>query len=785
MKDIIGRTKIFHKFILLSATLIASLLLVGIISYRNLAQQENVINDIANNKFKNLINISSSSQKILSIHNELGKIVRWTAFGYITAEESKNSISDLVKHLDTIKKNQLNSLLKLRSKEDKAILRAVEEYQEWIASISEILLLDEDLANIYLGSADETINFLGKYLNESEMQYEKLISRFFITSQERFADTIFVFFLIFSFSVLISILVLSFTGKYILSNVNNFTKTLKYITKTKDLTKKVEVKSKDELGILAEYFNHFISELNRYSHHLESMVSERTIKLANINKQLQLEITERKEAERALREAEEFRSGLLNNSPNPIIVIGSDKKIKYVNPALENLTGFSAAELIGNKSPHPWWTKETLPKILKDFDQALNHGIDKTEEYFQKKNGERFWIEITGVSVKKNGVFNYYLANWVNITDYKQAQSALQESEKKYSTLVENSLTGIYINQNGKIIFANKRFAEIYGYSQEELAGIESWRLVHPEDRAFVAELREKRLIGGKVPSEYRARGLKKDGSIIWIERINSLIDYKGEPAILGNIMDITLRKQMEEKLEKSKHELQFLSSQLLKAQEDERKKISLELHDTIAQNLVAIKIFLNNKLKTSDANSAHSEISLETIVSMVQKSIEELRRIMSDLRPPILDALGIVAAIKSFCRDFQEMYNTIRIIKKIEIQENQVPSHLKIVIYRILQEAMSNIAKHSKADLIHIELRKENNHIEMSIKDNGQGFDLNERYSSGSPEKGLGLISMKERTELSNGYFSIDSDKGTGTRVKVYWGNISDIGKKSPKTCY
>jgi PAS domain S-box-containing protein len=148
------------------------------------------------------------------------------------------------------------------------------------------------------------------------------------------------------------------------------------------------------------------------------------------------------------------------------------------------------------------------------------------------------------------------------IAERKRAEDALRESERKYSTLVENSLTGIYIDQGGKIVFANNRFAEIYGYAREELIGSEARQLVHPEDRALTNGIREKRLKGEEAPAEYEARGLTRDGKTIWITRRNTLIDYRGKPAILGNIANITEYKRAEEALKESIHRVQVAHEQ-------------------------------------------------------------------------------------------------------------------------------------------------------------------------------------------------------------------------------
>ncbi|UCD88090.1 MAG: PAS domain S-box protein [Desulfobacterales bacterium] len=145
------------------------------------------------------------------------------------------------------------------------------------------------------------------------------------------------------------------------------------------------------------------------------------------------------------------------------------------------------------------------------------------------------------------------------LTERKRTEQALRESEERYGTLVENSLTGIYMDQDSKIVFANRRFAEIFGYSKEELADMESWKLVHPEDRPLTDAIRAKRVKGEEAPAEYEARGLTKDGKTIWVLRRNTLVEYQGKPAILGNVVDVTERKRTEEALWESKEKYHTL----------------------------------------------------------------------------------------------------------------------------------------------------------------------------------------------------------------------------------
>jgi signal transduction histidine kinase len=300
---------------------------------------------------------------------------------------------------------------------------------------------------------------------------------------------------------------------------------------------------------------------------------------------------------------------------------------------------------------------------------------------------------------------------------------------------------------------------------------MDSTMLVHPEDRPLVEELREKRLRGEKVPSEYEIRGLKKNGDTIWVMRSLSLINYQNGPAISGIVQDMTKRRKAEEALRESDKELRILSNQLLSTEEKERKRIARELHDGIGQALSAIKFSVENSLRELRNSPDHAELkSLETIIPLTQKTIEEVRRIVKDLRPSILDDLGILATINWFCREFQNVYPGIRIKKEINIHENDIPSPLKTVIYRILQEALNNVTKHSQADLVQLTLQKTDNGVELAIHDNGTGFDLSEAISLIPSRRGFGLASMRERAQLSGASFHIKSVEGEGTTIRVVW---------------
>jgi signal transduction histidine kinase len=165
-----------------------------------------------------------------------------------------------------------------------------------------------------------------------------------------------------------------------------------------------------------------------------------------------------------------------------------------------------------------------------------------------------------------------------------------------------------------------------------------------------------------------------------------------------------------------------------------------------------------------------HMTESLKTIIPVIQEGIEDCRRMQQDLRPSMLDDLGLLPTLSWFCRRYQTIYMGIKVALEQTLEERDIPNSLKIVIYRVTQEGMNNIAKHSKADLVHLFLRRMDGRIELILEDNGQGFDLKKVLGSESTKRGLGLTSMRERIELSGGSFTIESAEGKGTIIRALW---------------
>ena len=314
-------------------------------------------------------------------------------------------------------------------------------------------------------------------------------------------------------------------------------------------------------------------------------------------------------------------------------------------------------------------------------------------------------------------------------------------------------LTSIPSFRNGLILYSNRRFAELVKRPLPRVIGSCVFDFVSDGDaevlKAMLIQLRTER-------TAQRAIHLKTaDGEVLDVLFSIGLTLRKAVTyAIITDLTEMT----------KKEHEAKRLASELITAQEGERKRIANELHDGLASDLSALKMAMESKVTST------SPIGAEELTGWLQGSIDELRRIMTTLHPSILDDIGIGATISWYCREYQKRHPNIRVEPVVSVSEDEIPIPLKTAIYRICQESLTNIAKHSKADLVTLSLKRNSKGLELAIKDNGQGFDLNDTSRDEHGQKGFGLSSMKERTEILGGTFSITSSKGAGTQLHASW---------------
>lgn len=283
---------------------------------------------------------------------------------------------------------------------------------------------------------------------------------------------------------------------------------------------------------------------------------------------------------------------------------------------------------------------------------------------------------------------------------------------------------------------------------------------------AIPAAIRDGLWAGESTLRDHAGRGLHASQVIIAHRGTDGQVEN------LSTILrDTTEKVRTEQALRESHDELRRLSGLLVTIQEDERRRIALDLHDGLGQSLSLIKLSLENiagLLGTGAADEARE--SLQQLIPRVREALTEVRRVSTELRPSILDDLGMLPTLSWFFREFEAACGHIAVEKTFSIAEHQVPVPLQITLYRILQEATNNIVKHAGADKVRVSLHCADEVLHLLIEDNGCGFEPDSVRCEEGQQRGLGLLSMRERATFSGGIYRLTSSPGHGTRIEVSW---------------
>ena len=345
-----------------------------------------------------------------------------------------------------------------------------------------------------------------------------------------------------------------------------------------------------------------------------------------------------------------------------------------------------------------------------------------------------------------------------------EAEARLRESEERYRLAIEGSSDGVAVIRNLRIVFGNKRLAEIFGYQDRaEIVGRRLELIVHPDNLEKVLQISYNRQHGLPAPTRYDFKGRKKNGEAIYIAVSATTINFHGETLNLTYLRDVTDRRRNEDAIRN-------LSRRLIEGIEEDRKRMAADLHDEFGQALTGMYLRVESLKNSLPREQKDMAAQCDWLIQSIEKLAENIRNISSELRPDMLDHLGLGPTVEWYVKDFASRVPGIEVeFHSAGLKDRKLEPEVEISLYRILQEALNNVAKHSNASKVVVRLTYSHPQLIMVISDNGKGFDpRKEPMNAVLGKAGIGLTSMRERAAFTGGVIDIRSSRGKGTVVRA-----------------
>lgn len=500
---------------------------------------------------------------------------------------------------------------------------------------------------------------------------------------------------------------------------------------------------------------------------------EQDLRLVDVAVRLAAIAIERKQADETLQESEARFRMMADTAPVLIWMSGLDKLCGYFNQAWLDYTGRTMEQEIGNgwaDGVHP----SDLDRCLKTYGEAFARREPFEMEYrLRKADGQYGWVFDKGVPrCFPSGEFSGYIGSCIDITKRKQAEHALRESEERYRSIFEKAVDGIFqTTLDGKYVAVNPALARIYGYDSPDdlitaITDIAGQLYVDPGRRdEFLRAMQAQEEVTGFESLVYR-----KDGSFMWIsESARTLRDLAGRVVgYEGTVEDITERKRAEGRLRVTLQHVRTLSKRLATVQEEERAHIARELHDELGVRLTCLKIDLSRVMSIVGHRvraDLHAKLNsrVRSMVGQVDSTIASLQQLVTQLRPAVLDDLGLVAAIEWQSRDFQKRTG-ISCTCATNADDIALEPERATAVFRIFQEALTNTARHAQATTVAITVTSQPDSLQLVVADNGAGVP----ETKVSDRRSLGLMGMQERAAQCGGTVTIEGDPEKGTTVTL-----------------
>jgi PAS domain S-box-containing protein len=535
------------------------------------------------------------------------------------------------------------------------------------------------------------------------------------------------------------------------------------------MNKLYEIKSRKSRGFDLEFrLQHSDGSyrwINCIARAIESFDNEQLIRVIG----LQIDITNRKEAEEKLEQSE-----LLLKEMGKIAKIGG---WEFDVKTMEG-TWTEEVALIHEMDPSEETNVELAlgfyePKSRKIIERAIQEAIEFGKPYdvelqMISKKGIVKWVRSIGTPVLENNKTIKVRGSFQDITFRKIAMEAIKSSEEKLRALFESDIIGtVTADIYGNIDSANDEFLRIIGYGREDLInGKLRWDNITPvewfeADKEGIAEAQEK---GSCSP--YEKQYIKKDGSLVWI-LIGFVLFGKNREKAIAFVLDLTPIKEKENELQESRDQLRRLHNSIETSREEERSAIAREIHDEIGQVLSSLKmnfvLISKQYLGAKTINKKKLETEIKSMMNILDTTVIQMRKLISTLRPDVLDKLGLIPALEYQYDEFSKTFAGNCLFNN-KVGSIKLEGKSEITIFRIFQEALTNINKHAEAKNVVIELKKSSKKLVLSIQDDGKGFNNNEMELRNS----FGLVGMKERAQMINSNLKIISKKGGGSKITL-----------------
>ncbi len=472
-----------------------------------------------------------------------------------------------------------------------------------------------------------------------------------------------------------------------------------------------------------------------------------------------IDITERKRAEKSLKQSEARFRQVAETVADFIWEVDATGLYTYASPSVERILGYPSDHLVGKL----YFYDLFAPEVREELKASALQVMEAKQPFHSFRNpnvakdGTVAILETSGAPVLNDagGLIGYRGAD-TDVTERERAELALRESEELNRSIFEQAAVGIaQVSSEGHFLTVNDRLCEILSYSRNELMQLTFQEITYPGDLDLDLDFVSQLLSGELKTYSMEKRYIRKDRSLIWANLTVSLVQSAGSEYFISVVEDITKRKQAED-------ELRHLSGRLIAAHERERAWIAKELHDGISQHLALLSIELD-KLQQNPPEQAKIGVRLKNCKLKANEMLDDVRRLSHGLHPSLLEQLGLVAALKNHCREISNAAD-IPIRFTANNISRELPHDVSLCIYRVAQEALQNVVRHSGANAATVEVMVKEDELRMRIADDGKGFDPQATRAADS----LGLVGIRERIGLVQGKLKLDAALGQGTVIDV-----------------